>query len=75
MKESIAVFCPTTVADWELWLAKHHQTESYVWLVLYAQSPPKANLSWREAVDVALCYGWIDSKKIKIDHETAPILL
>src|SRR5690606_24902090 len=31
----------------------------------------KPSITWSEAVDVALCFGWIDSKKIKIDEETA----
>ena len=37
----------------------------------YNKSSPRASISWSNAVDEALCFGWIDSKKIKIDPETS----
>src|SRR5690606_5744678 len=42
-----------------------------VWLVFHTKSSGKSSISWSEAVDVALCFGWIDSKKIKIDEESS----
>ncbi|MGL6268155.1 MAG: YdeI/OmpD-associated family protein, partial [Chitinophagaceae bacterium] len=42
-----------------------------VWLVFYSKSSGKTSISWSNAVDEALCFGWIDSKKIKIDKETS----
>ena len=50
---------------------KNHSTEKAVWLVFYNKSSAKTSISWSEAVDEALCFGWIDSKKIKIDEETS----
>jgi uncharacterized protein YdeI (YjbR/CyaY-like superfamily) len=64
------VFYPASHTAWRSWLAKNHETKEAVWLVLYNKASNKETISWSEAVDVALCYGWIDSKKIKIDAET-----
>ena len=50
---------------------KNHVSKQSVWLVFYSKSSTKKSITWSEAVDVALCYGWIDSKKIKIDEETS----
>ncbi len=66
-----SIFYPTSRAAWEEWLVQNHLSETAVWLVFHIKASGKFSLSWSEAVDVALCYGWIDSKKIKIDHETS----
>lgn len=65
------VFYPKNAADWRNWLEKHHRSKSSVWLVFYNKSSEKPSLAWSDAVDIALCFGWIDSKKIKIDTETS----
>lgn len=62
-------FCPKSQADWRKWLKKHHQSEDAVWLIFYKKKSPQFNLSWSDAVDEALCYGWIDSTKRSIDDE------
>ena len=71
MQEETAVFYPTSLTAWREWLEKNHHTKQSVWLVFYTKSSNKKTISWSEAVDVALCFGWIDSKKIKIDQETS----
>jgi len=65
------VFYPKSASEWRTWLEQHHIPKSSVWVVFYSKASQKPSLSWSEAVDIALCYGWIDSKKIKIDHETS----
>jgi len=65
------IFYPKSPADWRKWLEKNHLSKQSVWLVFYSKSSDKPSISWSEAVDVALCFGWIDSKKIKIDEETS----
>ncbi|MES2456876.1 MAG: YdeI/OmpD-associated family protein [Bacteroidota bacterium] len=67
----IEIVYASSPADWRKWLAKNHATKQSVWLVFYNKSSKKESISWSEAVDVALCFGWIDSKKIKIDAETS----
>src|SRR5690554_5175421 len=70
-KKEVEIFYPESLEDWQKWLEKNHLSEQAVWLVFYNKSSEKKSISWREAVDVALCFGWIDSKKIKIDIKTS----
>jgi len=70
-KKDIQIFHPASQAEWRQWLAKNHRSKQSVWLVYYAKSSEKPSITWGEAVDEALCFGWIDSKKIKIDTETS----
>ncbi|PRD57131.1 YdeI/OmpD-associated family protein [Sphingobacterium gobiense] len=65
------IFYPASQAAWRQWLEKNHLSKQSVWLVFYAKSSGKPSITWSESVDVALCFGWIDSKKIRIDNETA----
>lgn len=62
-------YCPKNQQEWRLWLEKNHQTEDSIWLVIYKKHTEQATLSWSEAVDHALCFGWIDSTKRPIDAE------
>jgi uncharacterized protein YdeI (YjbR/CyaY-like superfamily) len=63
-----AVYAPDRAA-WRAWLAQHHATKSGVWLVYYKQHSGKTRLPYAEAVEEALCFGWIDSRPNKIDDE------
>ena len=69
--KEIEIFYPTSLTAWRTWLSENHVHKPAVWLVFYNKSAGKATISWSEAVDVALCFGWIDSKKIKIDSESS----
>lgn len=64
-----SMFCPENQIEWRNWLAENHHTEQSVWLVFYKKSSPQHNLGWSEAVDEALCFGWIDSVKYTLDKE------
>ncbi|QCR22308.1 YdeI family protein [Pontibacter sp. SGAir0037] len=70
-KKEVEIFYPASPADWRKWLESNHLSSQAVWLVFYHKSSGKKSITWSEAVDVALCFGWIDSKKIKIDKETS----
>jgi uncharacterized protein YdeI (YjbR/CyaY-like superfamily) len=50
-------------APWEAWLAKHHVSSGGVWLRIYKKASGKTSVTYAQALDVALCYGWIDSQK------------
>lgn len=65
------IFYPKSTGEWRKWLEKNHLSKQAVWLVFYKKGSEKKSISWSESVDVALCFGWIDSKKIKIDEETS----
>lgn len=71
MNKDTSVFYPETLAAWRKWLDKNHEKEQAVWLVFHAKKSGRKTITWSEAVDVALCYGWIDSKKVKVDEHTA----
>ena len=62
-KKEIATYCPNSRTNWRKWLQKNHESERSVWLVYYKKSTKVSSLSWSEAVDEALCFGWIDSTK------------
>lgn len=60
-------FEPESRAEWRTWLAAHYTQPQGVWLVLRKKSAPVPNLSVDDAVEEALCFGWIDSKPRKLD--------
>lgn len=54
---------------WRDWLLKNHDKESEVWLVYYRKITGKPTVTYPEAVEEALCFGWIDSIEKGIDSE------
>ncbi|WP_348655489.1 YdeI/OmpD-associated family protein [uncultured Roseivirga sp.] len=66
----LTTYYPKSKTDWRNWLSKHHDSTQSIWLVYYKTSSNKPTLSWSEAVDEALCFGWIDSTKKAIDKES-----
>jgi uncharacterized protein YdeI (YjbR/CyaY-like superfamily) len=56
-----------TVDQWRNWLAKHHDSESEVWLVFYKQHTEIASIDYKAALDEALCFGWVDSLIKRLD--------
>lgn len=70
VKSEIETYCPKSRADWRKWLEKNHQSKQSVWLVYFKSSTKVASVTWSEAVDEALCFGWIDSTKKTIDQES-----
>ncbi len=53
--------------EWRDWLEKNHQTEKSVWLIIYKKESYTPSIYYPEAVDEALCFGWIDSTAYKRD--------
>jgi uncharacterized protein YdeI (YjbR/CyaY-like superfamily) len=47
--------------DWRAWLAKNHRSAAEIWLVYYKKHSGKPRIPYNDAVEEALCYGWIDS--------------
>ncbi len=64
-------FYPKTPKEWRSWLQKNHLKKDAVWVVFYKKSSGKPTLSWSDAVDEALCFGWIDSTKKTLDAEAS----
>ena len=59
----------TSRDDWRAWLEKNHETEKEVWLVYYKKHTNQPRIPYDDAVEEALCFGWIDSIVQKIDDE------
>ncbi len=53
--------------EWKRWLQRNHLLEREIWLVFYKKGAKRAGVSYDEALDWALCFGWIDSLIRKID--------
>lgn len=56
-------------ATWRAWLAEHHKRERAIWVIFYKKHVPKPCVSYDEAVEEALCFGWIDGLRKRIDDE------
>jgi uncharacterized protein YdeI (YjbR/CyaY-like superfamily) len=56
-------------AEWRAWLEQHHADESGLWLALYKVDSGKAGVTYEEAVEEALCFGWIDGQAQAVDEE------
>lgn len=68
-KDTEDTYCPVNRKEWRKWLKENHQSRQSVWVVYYKVSSGKTNLTWTEAVEEALCFGWIDSVRKTLDEE------
>jgi len=55
--------------DWRTWLGKNHDREKEIWLVFYKKHASKSGIPYDDAVEEALCFGWIDGTLKRIDSE------
>lgn len=60
---------PKSRQEWRRWLEKHHGRAEGIWLISYKKATGKPRFEYAEAVEGALCYGWVDSKPSKLDDE------
>jgi len=58
-----------TAEAFETWLAENHDTSTGFWLKLFKKDSGKKTISYAEALDVALCYGWIDGQRNAFDEQ------
>jgi len=57
----------TTAAEFRSWLESNHTTATAVWLVYWKKDSGHPSIDWGNAVDQALCFGWVDSKVQSLD--------
>jgi uncharacterized protein YdeI (YjbR/CyaY-like superfamily) len=57
----------TDAEAWEAWLAEHHEASTGIWLRIAKKGSRAASVTIGDALDVALCYGWIDSQRKSYD--------
>lgn len=60
---------PQSPVEWRAWLEANHTRREGIWLISYRQASGKPRVDYEEAVQEALCFGWIDSKGKKLDEE------
>jgi uncharacterized protein YdeI (YjbR/CyaY-like superfamily) len=66
------LFFPSPSA-WRAWLEKHHADTTELWIGLYKRESGRSSITWPEAVDGALCFGWIDGIRKSIDETSYKI--
>lgn len=70
LKDGIKTFYAKSQKEWRKWLEDNHQSEKSVWLIIYKKESKTPSVYYPEAVDEALCFGWIDSKPNKRDEHS-----
>jgi uncharacterized protein YdeI (YjbR/CyaY-like superfamily) len=56
-----------TLDQWRRWLTEHHASESEVWLIFHKRHTGVASIDYKDALDEALCFGWVDSLVKRLD--------
>ena len=69
-KDGIPALYAKTNEEWREWLSKNCQSEKAVLLIIYHKKSNAPGIQYNEAIEGALCYGWIDSKANKRDEES-----
>jgi uncharacterized protein YdeI (YjbR/CyaY-like superfamily) len=63
------MFYPQSKEQWREWLQENHALKQSIWVIFYKKKTGRPILNWCEAVDEALCFGWIDSIGKPLDDE------
>jgi uncharacterized protein YdeI (YjbR/CyaY-like superfamily) len=70
VKSDLPILTFTSAEDFTSWLAKHHKVSPGIWIRLFKIKSGVPTITYAEALDVALCYGWIDGQKKTYDTES-----
>ncbi len=70
MPEITETFFARDVAEWREWLAAHHADRHEIWLLIFKKHVAEPSVSYEEAVEEALCWGWIDGLGSRMDERT-----
>ena len=62
-------------AEWRRWLERHHEQKESIWLVAYRKHCTSSYVPYDEIVEEALCFGWIDSVRRKLDEDRTMLRL
>ncbi|MEM1013666.1 MAG: YdeI/OmpD-associated family protein [Planctomycetota bacterium] len=68
-------FEPKDRASWRRWLQRHHAKSAGVWLIRLKQSAGPTNITYDEACEEAICFGWVDSLPRKLDETRSRLLV
>jgi uncharacterized protein YdeI (YjbR/CyaY-like superfamily) len=70
-KDGIKTLYASSLEEWRKWLCGNCETEKAVWLIVYHKQSKTPSVHWLDAIENALCYGWVDSKAQTRDEESA----
>jgi uncharacterized protein YdeI (YjbR/CyaY-like superfamily) len=68
-KTSMPVIAFQSAKDWRAWLSKNSQVSKGVWLKIFKKESKEKTITYAEALEEALCYGWIDGQKKSFDKQ------
>jgi uncharacterized protein YdeI (YjbR/CyaY-like superfamily) len=71
----VRVLYARSVDEWRAWLAANCWSQPAVWLAIYHKQSKTPSVSFHDAIEHALCYGWVDSKAVKRDAESFYLLM
>jgi len=69
MEKEIETFYPKSRQEWREWLQENHDKKQSIWIIYYKKKSNVPTIIYSDAVDEALCFGWIDSKAKPLDEE------
>lgn len=68
MKQRIKQIAPRSRSEWRTWLEENHGQAQEVWLVFYKRHTGASSLTYEDAIEEALCFGWIDGVRRALDE-------
>ncbi len=68
--DGVKTFYAKSREEWRKWLARHSETEKRIYLIVYHKDSGKPSVGFNEAIDEAICFGWIDGKGKKRDQDS-----
>jgi uncharacterized protein YdeI (YjbR/CyaY-like superfamily) len=68
-EQDLPVLAFSSAADWEAWLESEHAISAGIWLKVGKKTAPEPSVSYAEALEAALCFGWIDGQKRGFDAD------
>ena len=69
MASSLITLDVSNRAEWRKWLKKHHTTKNNIWLIFHKRHTGRTSIPYNDAVEEALCFGWIDSLIKRLDDD------
>lgn len=71
IKDGIPTLFAASTSEWRAWLSKNSQKQKAIWLIVYHKNSKTPSVHWHDAIENALCYGWVDSKAQRRDEKSA----
>ena len=68
-RKELPTFEARTAAAWRSWLSRHHDSVNEVWLIFHKRHTGRQCIEYADALDEALCFGWIDSLVRRLDED------